>query len=380
MVPLLDIAAPDPHLIRILAALGVAADCPGIKFSYSIIPGNDGPRWLLPNRNELTQTILREWRPYSAAARLSWAGIRLLARLGALRLLPGTRQTQLPATVGRHLLSQFGIEGDAFPPVILVGNPSATRKIIVFLADPTQGLNTVLKLPLTLAARVSIRNEAETLRKLDGLHRAPRLLHYSEQSGAAMQEYLPGKLGSRRCKPDYLRLMIEFARTGEVASLREHGLRLAERLRSHAAYRDHAGDLDSGLASLLKDTAIPAALVHGDFAPWNIRELSGGSCTLVDWESAVWRGLPLHDLCHFFYMQTQLFSPNRLFYSTLLREGSWRKYCHALDLSPSMVPRLVAAFLLETLARCWEAGNAPSADFCLRQLQAFQRQARNAAV
>src|ERR1035438_793210 len=124
-----------------LAAMGIAANSPGIKIPYTIIPGNDGPRWLLPNRNELAQTILREWRPYSAAARLNWAIVRLVARLGALRFLPGTMQTRLPETAGRQLLSHIGQEADALPPVILVG--SYSRNLLVFLANPSQGLNAV---------------------------------------------------------------------------------------------------------------------------------------------------------------------------------------------------------------------------------------------
>jgi hypothetical protein len=361
-----DIFTPDPDLSHILAALGIAGNGPEINVPYTVIPGNNGPRWLLPNRSELTQTILKEWRPYSPAARLNWAGVRLFARLEALRFLPGTRQTLLPATAGRQLLRHIGQEADALPPVILVDKYE--RKLLAFLLGTSQELNAVVKLPLTFAARASIRNEADTLRKLDGKHRAPQLLHYSEESGAAMQQYLSGKLGSRRCKPEYLRLLLELVRTGEPVSLRARGHRLGERLRSNSAYVDHAGNLESALDYLKEDAVVPAALVHGDFAPWNIRELDGGACTLLDWESAEWAGMPLYDLCHFFYMQTLLFSPERLFYSTFLREGSWRMYCHALDIPFSLVPRLATSFLLEMLAQGWEIESAPTVSFCLRQL------------
>ena len=377
MTPQSDVSTPGPDLSRILAALGIAANSPGINIPYTIIPGNDGPRWLLPNRNKLTRTILREWRPYSPAARLSWAGVRLVARLGALRFLPGTMQTRLPATAGRQLLSHIGQEADASPPVILVGNLSTTRKLLVFMVIPSQGLDAVVKLPLTFAAHASLRNEADTLRKLDGKHGTPRLLHYSEESGAAMQQYLTGKLGSRRCKQEYLRLLLDLVRTGELISLRARGRRLEERLRSHSAYGNYAGNLESALAYLKEDAVVPAALVHGDFAPWNIRELRDGTCTLLDWEFAEWLGLPLHDLCHFFYMQTLLFSPEKLFYSTFLREGSWRMYCHALDIPFSLVPRLATAFLLEKLATGWEIDSPLTASFCLRQLDMLLMQIDN---
>jgi hypothetical protein len=187
----------------------------------------------------------------------------------------------------------------------------------------------------------------------------------------AMQEYLAGHLGSRRCKPDYLRLLIELARTGEKISLRGRGQALREQMRAHARYGESPSPIEAALRLLEEGTPLPATLVHGDFAPWNIREMPDGSSTLIDWEEAEWQGLPLHDLCHFFYMQTKLFSPRALFYARLVQEGSWRAYLSELDLRPALLPPLAAAFLLETLARSWEAGPAGAAEFCLRQLDAF---------
>jgi hypothetical protein len=358
-------------LDSILAVLGIAAANPDGKIPYTVIPGNDGPRWLLPNRNALTHTILREWHPYSAAARLGWAGVRIAARLGALRFLPGATQAQLTADAGSLLLHHIGYEAYASPPVILVGSPTATHKLIVFLVDPLDGLNAVVKFPLTVAASASIRREAVTLRRLEGNFSAPRLLHYSEDAGASVQQYLHGRMGFRRFKPAYLRLLLDLARTGEAVSLQEYGHRLGDRLRSHTAYGEHSASVDSALAYLDVDVAVPAALVHGDFNPWNIRELRGGTSTLVDWELAEWQGLPLHDLCYFFYVQARVFSPETLFYSSLLKEGSWRMYCEALDLPLTLVPRLAAAFLLAVLERTWETKRIPAAVFCLGQLDAF---------
>jgi hypothetical protein len=379
IVPPQSFTTPELDLDHIVDALGLKTACPKAPTPYTIVPGNDGPRWLLPNRNKLTWTILNEWHPYSTLAWLSWAGIRLLARFGALPFLPGTLQTHLPANSGSLLLSHIGHESDALPPVILVGSPTATRKLIVFLVNSDHALDSVVKFPLTSAARVSIQDEAEILRRLDGKHRAPRLLHYSSETGAAMQQYLPGRMGSRRCKPNYLRLLLDLARTEDVVSLRARGLLLEERLRCHPAYNEHASSVNSVLAYLEEDAVVPAVLVHGDFAPWNIRELPDGACALVDWELAEWKGMPLHDLCHFFYVQTRSFSPDKLFYSTLLQEGSWRKYCGALDLPLSLVPRLAAAFLLAMLARNWETNRIPGAAFCVRQLEAFLRQIKSQA-
>jgi hypothetical protein len=323
--------------------------------------------------------VLKEWRPYSPAARLSWFGIRLAARAGILSLVPRTLQTSLPEDTGSQLHSRMGKANDALPPVILVGNPSVTRKLIVFLAGGGRGPGAVIKLPLTPAARAAIRTEADTLKKLDGRYGSPRLLHFSEQDGAAMQQYLPGRLGSRRFRPDYLRLLVDLARTGEVLSLRSRAHGLRDRLQGSPSYSEHAHSIDAALAQLEEDAALPAVLVHGDFAPWNIRDMRDGSTTLIDWESAEWGGLPLHDLCNFFFMQTQLFSPHTLFFTTLLQEGSWRRYGEELDIPPALIPKLAAAFMLETLARSWEADSTQNAAHCIRQLEALLKQIESPA-
>jgi hypothetical protein len=366
---------PTVDLDCILSTLGISAEHATATTAYTVIPGEDGPRWLIPNRSEFAQIILREWRPYRPAARLLWLGICIAARTGTLRLVPRTAQVDLPSDAGSQLLGRAGQAVDALPPLILVGNPAPTRKLLIFLLSRAYNSLVLVKVPLTSAARASIRNEAETLKKLQGRYNAPRLIHYSEETGAATQAYVAGRLGSRRCKPVYLRLLVDLARSGGTVSLRARGRGLRDRLLRMSAHSEHAPLIDSALAWLEDDKPLPAALVHGDFAPWNIREMRDGSCTLIDWESAEWQGLPLHDLCHFLYMQTKLFSPKASFYSALVHEGSWRQYCSELDIQESFLPRLAAGFLLETLARNWELGPVESAPYCLRQLESFMKQA-----
>ncbi len=358
----------------VLSALGFAASGSEPGVPYTVIRGNRGPRWLLPNQSGMLRTILREWRPYGPAARFFWHGLRLAARLGALPLVPGTTQVRLPRDAGRQLLGRFGFDGPAPHPAIMVGNTVATRKLIVFVEIPGRG-NAVIKLPLTTVARTSISVEAEALKRLDGEHGAPRLLRYQLDTGAAMQEYLAGRPGSRRCKPAYIRMLLGFVRHDAKIALRERGAWLAARLHACADSRQHAAALDRALGYLDCNALVDSALVHGDFAPWNIRELPDGSCTLIDWELARWNGLALFDLCHFYYMQCLLFSPQTLFYKRMVNEGAWRGYCGPLGMTPALLPRLAAAFLLEMLAGYWEIP-ATSVDwFCLRQLKLFLERA-----
>ena len=358
------------NLDDLWAALGIEAGGAGPRTPYTVLRGPNGPRWLLPNQGAITQTILREWRPYGLSARAFWFGLNAAAHVGAWRWIPRTEQAWWPPDAGSRMLRHFGIKADASTPAILVGNTVATRKLLVFFEEPGAGAGMVLKVPLTPLARASICHEAEALKKLDGRHRAPRLLHLSPEAGAAAQEYLPGRLGSRRCKPHYVRLLLEFIQPGIATSLRARGEQLRERLRLCPDYCQHAERIDSALSYLEDDAAAPLALSHGDFAPWNIRELPDGNCTVIDWELARWDGIALFDLCHFYYMQCLLFAPGRLFYDDLQREGACKEYCAALALPASLVPRLAAAFLLEMMAYYWETAD-PIAAFGLRQLESF---------
>ncbi len=374
----------------VLAALRFTPGEQDSAVPYTVIRGNHGPRWLLPHDNRMVYAILREWRPYGLATHIFWRGLRTAARLGVLPLMPGTTQTRMPRATATHLLRCFGFEGDAGPPVILVGNTQATRKLLVFLEAAECG-NVVIKIPLTPRARASLGNETEMLKRLNGEHGAPRLLGYHLDTGAAMQQYLSGRMGSRRLQPDYLRLLIGLARRGETVTLRARAAELRERLDKHgaeipkawrqpASSRGASGDwqtpIERALRLLDDDTELPATLVHGDFAPWNIRDLRDGRCALIDWESAQWTALPMHDLCHFFCMQSQLFAPQALFSDALERDGAWRRYGDALGIDWRLFRPLVAAFLLESLARALEWNVEEPAAYYLGQLKRFLQKDR----
>ena len=325
---------------------------------------------MLPQRGGLTGTILKEWRPYGAAARAFWMGIRAAEQLGMAALLPRAGRALVPADAGTQFLTGIGIGESGGLPAILVGNSVSTRKLLVFLQVGDECRPVVAKVPLTPVARVSIETEAAALRRLDGNHRTPRLLHFSASHGATVQEYLTGRLGSRNCKPRYIRMLLEFVRRDEKLTLRDRAEGLAARLHAAEEYGRHAAAIDAALEYMDCDAHVDSALVHGDFAPWNIRELPDGACTLIDWELARWDGIALFDLCHFYYMQCLLFSHDTLFYEKMLREGAYRNYCRPLGISQALLPRRGAAFLLEMMAGYWEADD-PVAAFGLHQLGLF---------
>ena len=368
MVLAQHVPAPVLDVDAVLAALGITADGAGSRLPCTILHGHDGPRWILPQASALAQTLLTEWHPYGMLTRILWRAVPMANRLGLLPLLPGNARSTLPSDASRQFLRQLGQQFESGPPVILAGNNAITRKLLVFLEDRSLTRIVLAKVPLTPVARSSIGNEARMLETLDGRFNTPRLIGLSQQTGIAMQEYLHGKLGSRRLKPEYVEFLLALASSGGRISLRECGWKLTERLRSCPGYAENAAPLNAAAALLESDADLPSTLVHGDFAPWNIKELPVGACTLIDWEMARNGGLPLYDLCHFYYMQARLFTSDKLFYADMLMAGAWRSYMGRLGIDASLLKPLAAAFLLETLARYW-GGLETSADrFCLRQL------------
>lgn len=368
-----DSRAAALDLDGVLAALGVAADSAESRIPCTVIRGNDGPRWILPDGSRLAHALLSEWHPYGRFTRIFWSAVPLANRLGILPRLPGNMRSTLPSDASRRFLQRLGCSFNAGPPVILAGNNAITRKLLVFLEDRDQKKIILAKVPLTPPAQLSIGNEARMLETLNGKLHAPRLVCSSQETGIAAQEYLPGKLGSRRLKPEYVEFMLALASGGGSISLRAYGQRVAERLRGCPAYPEHSAQLNAALGLVESDADLPAALVHGDFAPWNIKHLPGGACTLIDWEMARADGLPLYDLCHFYYMQAYLFRADGLFYAAMLKAAAWRSYLSRLNLPAGLLKPLAAAFLLETLARYWDGSETSVERFCLHQLDMLLR-------
>jgi hypothetical protein len=366
-VPVLDLEG-------VLAALGIAASGTEGRVPCTIMRGHDGPRWIVPDGSRIARTLLSEWHPYGLLTRILWLTVPVASRLGILPLIPGNARSALPSDASRQFLRNVGRQFDAGPPVILAGNNAITRKLLVFLEDRGLDRTLLAKVPLTPLARVSIDNEARVLDKLNGRLHTPRLIGSFEGAGIAMQEYVCGRLGSRRCKPEYVEFLLALADANGRISLRDYGGRIAERLRACPAYLENAVQLKVALELLELDADLQPVLVHGDFAPWNIKVLPGGACTLIDWEMAREHGLPLYDLCHFYYMQSRLFTPDKLFYTDLLKEDAWRSYLSRLDIPGSLLRPLAAAFLLETLARYWDGSETPADEFCLRQLDMLLKQ------
>jgi hypothetical protein len=355
---------------EILAALGI--DCDGAEKPehYLAIPGNSGPRWLIPARSQASAAVLSSWRPYSFSGRAKWLAIQMAARAGLLQLASSVSSVAISRVGSLRWFERCAVRSRTGEMVILVGNPSSSRKLIVFLLDDAHRIAAVLKIGVTAGGGASILHEAEVLGKLEGFSWAPKILSVHPDLRAAAQGYVHGGLAGRSFRPEYLNLLCQLPRSGSSLNLADLAGTVAKTLNPFKAELDKIAPyiLSRSLASLDLDFDLPTLLVHGDFVPWNIRITPDSSCVLIDWEFADFAGLPGFDLFHFQFSNDRLFGSKRGSYSAIRASSACAQYLRRMDLDAKLLPRLVIAYLLDQLVAGFNHRGIEDATYTLRQL------------
>jgi hypothetical protein len=215
-------------------------------------------------------------------------------------------------------------------------------------------------------------HEAEVLGKLEPHRWAPRVLSIQPDQGAAAQEYVQGSLPDRRFRPGYLGFLCELPRSGSSKRLSDVAGAWHKILSPFMPeVNSIAPDLlDRCLSCLNLNVAVPTVLVHGDFAPWNIRETLDSGYVLVDWETADFGGLPGHDLMNFHFMDHRLFGGNNGGYAAIQTSSVCKDYLKRMDLDTELLPRLAIAYLLSALEAYLIHRNSEEVTYTLHQLAA----------
>jgi aminoglycoside phosphotransferase (APT) family kinase protein len=126
--------------------------------------------------------------------------------------------------------------------------------------------------------------------------------------------------------------------------------------------------LDRALSCIDLDIAVPTMLVHGDFAPWNLRKNPEAGYVLIDWEWANFAGLPAYDIFHFQFNDDRLFGEKAGGYAAIRSGAICAEYFHRMDLDLELLPRLAIAYLLDQLeSHCKHRGYQHTA-YTLHQL------------
>jgi hypothetical protein len=371
----IELARPSEALgiAEILNALGInGGEVAEDSEPYLAIPGNWGPRWLIPAQPRASAFALSTWHPYTIPSRLKWFAIRMAARAGALQLARSVSSVTVSRPGARQWFERCGISSPTSEMVILVGNPSPDRKLVVFLLDDAHRIAAVLKVGLTAGGGMSVLHEAEMLRLLEPYNLAPKLLSVHSELQAATQEYVHGAMPGRGFRPEFMDILCRLPRSGALKNLAQLAGEIAPRL---APFKDQLdkimpGILDRSISSLSLDISVPTMLVHGDFTPWNMRHNLKVGYVLVDWEWADFAGLPAYDLLHFQFSDDRLFSQETGGYAAIRAKSICAEYFRRMDLDAELLPQLAVAYLLDRLESHCRQRNDQLTAYTLRELAA----------
>lgn len=339
------------------------------EYRYWVISGNRGPRWIIPNNPKYGWPFLTQWTPYNVGSRTGWKLLMAAYRTGLLALLPHAKAIGFTVGTG-EAWDHIGWTSPYSPkPVIYVGSPGTARKAVAGLINPDGQCTGVAKFPLAAEAGSAITREASILNRLatekPGL--APRILIHDEESGISVQEAFEGEPTGRKLTEAHVTWLLNMIVRGETVSLREAaGLLGRESEAIQDLDQETRTTLDGILSKIDDPSLLPVAWVHGDFAPWNLKQGPDGTLRAIDWEESSPRGLPLYDLIYFRSIQTFLFRETELFPRSTQR---WLKY-HLGDLAigHEMFRKIVLASLTHNWLRRRDTDDLQYVDFLLRQM------------
>ena len=337
-------------------ALGTNGGSSGSRFW--MIPGKEGePRWILPDEQKHALPFLQQWRPYDFRSRIKWLGLMAAYRGKKLHWVPGVVPLRINVPQNKNWDHLGWSHIDPPVPVIYIGSPGPTRKVVFGLTDSQKSqVTSICKAPLGAEADASINQETDILEKLaqekPGL--APRSLFTNRSSGIAAQEFIAGDPSGRQLTKNHLTCLVDLAIPGETTSLREVLEELKPRIQGlENLSQESRSILDRALSEIDDPTPLPAVWEHGDFVPWNIKTMTDGSLRAVDWEAASRKGLPLFDIVFFRSMQAFLFGEKELFPKPF--RGHLLQYCKQLEIPQVMIGKIIRACLLRDWLRFHES-------------------------
>ena len=281
---------------------------------YIALPSLQDVRWLLPvDHGTLAAASTTIPHPHRRAARLQRLVLMLLLKAGRLQ----TRSRLITVAAKRQPAIVRSFErlfpGLTFDLSISAGTPGPMRKPTVACFDRNGTPLAFAKVATTPAAEALIHNEAAVLRHIESEPRlrgiAPRLLAETTCDGRAtvVQSVLTGRLAPvtlGEAHRDFLSAL-ESDATYSVAA-QPFVRALLDRLRWQPGIADECRPVVEDAVRALAGTLLPSTLMHGDFAPWNLR-VQDDAIRAFDWEYGVVDGLPgLDELHHVWQTRTLL--------------------------------------------------------------------------
>jgi hypothetical protein len=275
---------------------------------FAIIPNLQNPRWFISlDSPRAAAASFNLYTPARASARIK----RKAAKWAALMRLPIWYRDQIviasrqPPPLERKLSQLF--PGTQLRLGLSAGapEPARNRKASGAIMAPDGTIVGFVKIAGSDISRGIMEHEVEILTALADRTRlkfsAPKLLFAGEVDGRflTVQTPLAGGPAVAKMTPAHLRFL-ESLRSGEIKPA--GSTRMVTMLRDRiAALPEAHPELTATLEQFLptlESTQVPSTIVHGDFAPWNLR-IHRGTISAFDWEYGELDGLPLIDETHY---------------------------------------------------------------------------------
>ncbi len=361
-----------------IAFPGLGQGTPGAlaEVPVYLIPQASQPRWMILGDPRLAAPVLRSWRPFKASTRLLWSGVVAASSLGLLSRLPGVISTRAHVDLSYWRKNLPGFSSD-WLPVVHVGNPSHSRKAIVFFVGPDRQFKAVAKIPLVPGGTQAILNEFDIFHALRESAYLPKPLFRDPARGIAAQSWLEGAPVSRTLTPAHMDLLARFALPGVTVRVVDFRAEITAGLDRTDLPFDRSV-LTRALEMLDNDRPLPAFLEHRDFAPWNLKRLSGGESGAIDWEWAVLRSLPCQDIFRYFAIQDALFYGPGTVWHTCTTHPLVQAHFRRFAIPPEVLPPLAMYYFLRVLLMDWQGGNPALAHHSYGQIERLLEAQANA--
>jgi len=264
-------------------------------------------KWFVKYNTFTISSLTRTWKPYSMKGKLFWYTLPLLARLLIILNIK---------KIGPLSLIEFKM--NIFKRIsIYVGKPGPTQKLIVIVGEDS--FSEVLKISKGNIAKKRIQQENQTLKNLPetikGVVPKTKCEELQKKLGYSytIQYFVDGLPSGKELTEKHIEFLASL-KTGKKLDLSKKIISLIEKYQTTIEIY-FPGKTQDFMALFKPNLIVPEMIQHGDFAPWNIKH-NGRQLVVVDWEYAVFDGLPLFDMIHFFVSQQE----NRQDYDNILND------------------------------------------------------------
>jgi hypothetical protein len=327
---------------------------------FIAIPGLTNLRWLIPAgpRAAVIATAILP-RSHRLLARLE-----RIALLGLLRLGSSFWRSRLVTIASRRQPAVLGALDGLFPGhdlrvSVSAGTPGPMRKPTLACFDGEGSVLAYAKVATSWRPEALLQNESAMLRHINETPRlrgiAPRLLLDTIVDGRIMvvQSALPGRAPSQSLRAGHRRFLDVLESDEDLLVTESAFVRKLDNRLPAAGRADELGPVLIEAKQALRGVRLPSTLMHGDFAPWNLRE-DRGYIRAFDWEYGVVDGLAGFDNLHYVWQTGLLLKKWDAATARSALESCARSQDDALDARQAKA--LVAIYLLHGLLDCLESG------------------------